>query len=260
MHLVILFAALAVAVLVYMSGWFALARLTNRTDVVDTAWGLGFVFVAVLTWLIEGQPGPGGVPLLATIFTTIWGVRLAAHITSRNVKKTEDHRYVVYREKWQLRFWRTAYVRIFLLQGLLLLIIASTAVAGITAKHSSNRPVVVFGFILWAVAIVFEAVADYQLRNFVKTKKPGQIMQTGLWHYSRHPNYFGEVMVWWGAAIVALGVRQWWGIIGALIITLLITKVSGVPPLEKHYADNPAFQKYAKHTSVFVPLPPRRTT
>jgi steroid 5-alpha reductase family enzyme len=255
MSLLALFTGLIVATFGYMTAWFVVARLSNRADVVDTAWGLGFVYVAWVAWLIQGKPS--GVPLWIVLFVTVWGVRLALHIGTRNIRKPEDHRYVVFRDKWKPKFWQTAYVRIFLLQGVLLLTISSTAVAGIVAKKQGFVPVVILGFIVWVIGIICEAVADYQLRIFVKTKKPGEIMQTGLWRYSRHPNYFGEITAWWGAALVGLSLGQWWAVLGAGVITLLITKVSGVPLLEQHYAENKAFQEYKKHTSILIPLPRR---
>jgi steroid 5-alpha reductase family enzyme len=178
------------------------------------------------------------------------------HIGRRNFRKSEDdYRYLEFRRKWQPNYWATAYLRIFLLQGALLLVIGSSAVASIMAGHPAVMWLAVVGYAVWGSGIVTETVADWQLRRFVASKKPGQIMQSGLWRYSRHPNYFGEITSWWGAGIVAVSVQQWWGVVGALVITVLITKVSGIPPLEKHYADNPAFQKYAKHTSALIPLP-----
>lgn len=255
MSVLTLFLSLLAAVVGYMTAWFIVARLADRADVVDTAWGLGFVYVAWVAWFMQGRPG--GVPLWVVLFVTIWGVRLAGHIFLRNAGRPEDHRYVAYRQKWGRAFWRTAYVRIFLVQAVLLLLISSSAVAGIQPGNKVWGGIALVGFMVWAAGIVCEAIADYQLARFVKTKEPGKIMQSGLWRYSRHPNYFGEITAWWGAAIVALASGQWWAVIGAGVITILITKVSGVPLLEQHYADNPAFQEYKKHTSILIPLPRR---
>lgn len=254
--LLVTFVGLLLAVTGYMTAWFVVARMSGRTDVVDVAWGLGFVYVSLVAWLIQGRPG--GVPLATLIFVAVWGARLAWHIGSRNFAKTEDdHRYQQFRTKWAGKYWQTTYVRIFLLQGVLLLIVCSSAVASILPSAEPVRWLLITGYLLWGFGIGFESVADWQLSRFVRRKKPGEIMQAGLWRYSRHPNYFGEVTVWWGAAVVAIAVGQWWGIVGALLITVLITKVSGVPPLEKHYAGNPEFQKYKRRTSVLIPLPPR---
>jgi steroid 5-alpha reductase family enzyme len=256
MSLLAIFMVLLIAVWAYMTAWFIAARLTQRTDLVDSAWGLGFVFIAWVTWLVDSRPG--GVHLLAVAFVSLWGMRLCAHISLRNRKKAEDYRYVAYREKWKDSYWLNAYVRIFLVQGILLLAISTASVAIITSDHLVWHALAAIGFAIWGIGMILEAEADAELVKFVKTKKPGEIMMKGLWRYSRHPNYFGEVTTWWGAAIVAVSVQQAWGILGAAIITLLILKVSGIPPLEKHYADNNAFQEYAKRTSVFFPLPPRK--
>jgi steroid 5-alpha reductase family enzyme len=256
MNLAGVFFALLFAALGYMTAWYFVARITDRVDVVDTAWALGFVYLAWLAWRL--WESPGGVPLVIVIFVTIWGLRLALHIFTRTIHKPEDHRYAAYRKKWKDMFWPNAYLRIFVLQGLLLLTVCSTAVAGILSYHQAVLPLAIVGFIIWGAGIIWEALADYQLRAFTHTKKPGEIMQNGLWRYSRHPNYFGELASWWGAAVVGLSLHQWWAVIGASVITLLITKVSGIPLLEKRYEDNPAFQKYKKHTSVLIPLPPRQ--
>lgn len=254
MSLLATFLVLLLAVWAYMTLGFVVARLTNRTDVVDSAWGLGFVVVAWAAWLLDSRQAD--LRLLAAGFVSLWGIRLFTHITRRTLQKTEDYRYVAYREKWAENYWLKAYLRIFLTQGGLLLAVSLPVIAIMSVPH--HEVVVwlaVVGFMVWGVGIIFEAEADSELQKFIKTKQPGQIMTTGLWRYSRHPNYFGEVMAWWGAALVAASLNQWWGIAGAVVITWLITKVSGLPPLEKHYEGNKAFEAYKKHTSVFVPLP-----
>ena len=247
---------LIVAVWLYMSGWFLAAKLKDRTDLIDSAWGLGFIVVAWIAWALNGHHQ--GIKMLTAEFVTLWGVRLALHIYLRNRGKPEDHRYVAYRKKWGKAFWPKAYLNLFMVQGALLLLISTTTIAVMTATEGAWLWLTVLGFAVWIVGMVFEAEADAELVKFVRTKKPGQIMQDGLWRYSRHPNYFGEITNWWGVALIALSVRQWWGVLGALVITFLIVKVSGIPPLEKHYADNPAFQKYKRRTSVLIPWPPKK--
>lgn len=255
MSLIELFLVLALAVWTYVTIWFVAARLTERTDVIDTAWGLGFIYVAWLAWLLTDRQVD--VKLVAVSFVSLWGFRLAAHITKRNIKKAEDYRYVAYREKWGENYWLYAYFKLFLTQGLLLLLVSLPVIGIVSSPHGAWTWLAVVGFVIWAKGIVFEAEADAELTAFIRHKKPGEIMTTGLWKYSRHPNYFGEVTTWWGAAIVAVSFQQYWGVIGAAVITYLILKVSGIPLLEKHYAKNKAFQAYAKHTSIFFPLPPR---
>lgn len=255
MSLFHIFILLALAVWMYMTVWFMVARFTARSDVIDSAWGLGFIFVAWIAWAGNGKSV--GIKLLAAEFVTLWGLRLFLHIFTRNIHKNEDHRYEAYRHKWGRWFWPQAYFKLFLLQGLLLLVISTTTVAIMTATHTMWLWLAVVGFVVWAVGMIIEAEADAELRKFIRTKKPNEIMTTGLWRYSRHPNYFGEIASWCGAALVAISLGQWWGIIGTLVIAFLIIRVSGVPPLEKHYASNKAYQKYRKHTSVLVPWLPR---
>lgn len=247
------FASIVLNVLVYMTAWFLLAVSLKRRDVIDSAWGVGFIVVAITAYASRNNQSE--LALFSVLLAAAWGIRLSVHIATRNWNKKEDYRYAQLGELGTFRFWLKTYVNVFLLQGLLMILI-SLPIIGI--MHTTNAHIFILsliGFGIWILGIVFEAIGDYQLRQFLKIKKEGQIMQTGLWRYTRHPNYFGEVTAWWGAAIVAGSFGQWWGIIGALVITFLITKVSGIPLLEKHYATNLEFQEYAKRTSIFFPLP-----
>jgi len=240
----------------FMTAWFLLSYMVDRADLIDIAWGLGFVWAAWLTWMLQG--GGLGIKLAAAEFTTLWGLRLSLHILRRNVHKAEDHRYQEYRDKWGKHFWTFSYFRIFLVQGVLIVAISSSVMAIMLATATARSWLAVIGFVVWGLGIVLEAEADAELVKFVRRKQPGQIMTSGLWRYSRHPNYFGELTTWWGVAIVAISFGQWWGVIGAAVITLLITKISGIPLLEKHYANNKAFQRYKAHTSILIPLPPKK--
>lgn len=258
MDALIFWVALASIAIVYMTSWYGIARITGRTDVVDSAWGLGFVLVAWVSLLLVENTSL--VAVVSACLASLWGIRLFAHIAGRNWRKSEDdHRYAVIRARWGKAAGRKLYTNIFLLQAGLLLLVGTPLAA--IARSGVNQPNfwVWLGWVIWGLGIVFEAIADRQLAGFIKNRPHGShaLMNKGLWRYSRHPNYFGEVMTWWGAALVAVAVGQWWGIIGALTITVLITKVSGIPPLEKHYKDNADYQKYAGRTSVLVPLPPK---
>lgn len=242
------------AVILYMTLWFFLARYAKRIDVIDLAWGLGFVYVAIFTLIFTGNYG--WVQLLAALFVSVWGLRLASHIAIRLSKHGEDKRYVAFKEKWGTHIWAKAYVQMFLLQGLLLLLISSATIATLTSQSVVMVPLAIVGFIVWGFGITFEAVADYQLRAFLARNKGG-IMEGGLWKYSRHPNYFGEITTWWGAGIVACSVGAWWGLLGGCVITFLLVKVSGIPTVEKPRANDPAYQAYKKRTSALLPLPPK---
>ncbi len=243
---------IALSVLVYMTAWFTLAVVLKRRDIIDSAWGLGFVLVAWLAFTLRNNESFFATATL--LLVTIWGLRLFTHITIRNWNKKEDYRYQQMGGLSSAADWLRTYVKIFLIQGILLLIVSLPVVAIMQSPQEPYTLLAYGGLLIWVFGLVFEAVADYQLRQYLRSGKKG-IMQSGLWEYSRHPNYFGEVTLWWGAALVAGAYGQWWGILGAFTITYLILKVSGVPLLEKRYADNPAFKAYAQRTSIFIPLP-----
>ena len=252
-----IFAVIVLSIFLYMTAWFGRALMLGRRDIVDSAWGLGFIVVAGSAFALRNNDSVWA--LLSLLLVTIWGVRLFLHITSRNWKKKEDYRYAAMGELGSFKIWLKSYTNVFLLQGVLMILISLPVIA---VMHTTNDPLTVLtvlGIGVWLAGIVFEAVGDYQLRQFIRIKKKNEVMQSGLWRYSRHPNYFGEVAAWWGAAIVAVSFGQWWGVVGALLITVLITKISGIPHLEKRYADNAAFKKYAKKTSIFIPLPPKKS-
>lgn len=256
MDLIVFWICLLVIVVAYMTLWYGISLYTKRLDVVDTAWGLGFVVVAWVSLALRGNFG--SIAVVSAILTSIWGLRLAAHIANRNWKKSEDdHRYQELRTKWGDKQYKV-YTNVFLLQGALMTLISLPMIAIAFHRDTANLFHYI-GWVIWLGGIIFEATADLQLGRFIQRRDPEShaIMDKGLWRYSRHPNYFGEVTVWWGAAIVALASGQWWGILGALLITVLITKVSGIPPLERHYDGNSKYEAYRKRTSVFVPLPPR---
>ena len=239
-----------------MSVWFVLSLIKKRNDVADTAWGLGFVLLAWVSFYLGQAQGARG--LLVGLLVSIWGIRLAWHIHRRNKGKTEDYRYAKWREEWGKWFYLRSYGQVYLLQGALLFLIV-LPILFINTSAGQDLGVLDFvGLAVWILGFVFESVGDAQLARFIKdpTNK-GKLMQSGLWRYTRHPNYFGEVLMWWGLWIIALSVPNGlYGIIGPLTITFLILKVSGIPMLEKKMEENPEFAEYKKHTSIFFPLPP----
>ena len=249
--------ALIVLLLVYMTGWFALSLLKKRNDVADVAWGLGFVLMTWASFFLGGGSGARG--LLVGVLVSIWGVRLAWHIHKRNRGKAEDYRYLAWRQQWGEWFYLRSYLQVYLLQGFFLFLIVMPI---LLINHSTGTALGildVLGVVVWLVGFYFEAVGDVQLARFIKNPaNKGKLMQSGLWAYTRHPNYFGEVTQWWGLWLVALAVPSGWlGVIGPITITVLILKVSGVPLLEKKMMENPEFASYRRRVSVFIPLPPR---
>ena len=248
---------IGLTLLLYMTLWFAYATYLKRDDVADTAWGLGFVLVAWVSF-ISGEMRPAA--LVTTLLVTIWGVRLASHIYRRNSGKPEDKRYVEMRQNW--RYGRlSSYLNIFLLQGVFLYIIVQPVMYINLYANSSLAALQMVGILIWMIGFYFESVGDAQLAAHIKDPaNKGKLMTTGLWRYTRHPNYFGEVTQWWGIGIIALAIPGGWiTLIGPIFITYLICFVSGVPMLEKKYAGRPDWEEYKKKTSSLVPLP-RRTS
>ncbi|HDP99981.1 MAG TPA: DUF1295 domain-containing protein, partial [bacterium] len=192
---------------------------------------------------------------------TIWGLRLAIHIFLRNKGKPEDFRYRNMRERWGSKAGIKSYTHVFLLQGFLLLLIAYPVIIVNQHHQYEITPFDLLGITLWIVGFLFEVIGDWQLKRFIKYKKceSNQILKTGIWRYTRHANYFGESLVWWGIFFIVLSVPNgWWAIFSPVLITFLLLKVSGVPLLEKKYQDNKEFQYYAKKTNKFIPWFPKK--
>ena len=245
-------------VLMYMTDWFLLALWRRRNDLADIAWGGGFIVAALTAGTLQTGATPRA--RLVVLLVILWGMRLAVHIGLRNLGKGEDDRYRKWREEWGKHWLLRSFLQVFLLQGFLIYLISLPVTYMILAGPSGWTWLDALGLTVWIIGFFFEAVGDFQLAQFKKNPaNRGKIIQQGLWRYSRHPNYFGEVTLWWGIYLIALSAPGGWvTIIGPLTITFLILKVSGIPLLEKKYADNAAFQEYARRTSVFFPLPHRK--
>ncbi len=249
---------LATTLLVYMSLWFVVSLIKKRNDVADVAWGLGFVLVTWASFIVSNDSGIRG--LLVSILVSIWGVRLAWHIHARNKGKTEDYRYAAWRKDWGRWFYLRSYFQVYLLQGLLLFLVVTPVLLINKNSGSTLNALDFLGMGIWLIGFCFESIGDAQLKRFIKDPaNKGRLMQRGLWAYTRHPNYFGEVTQWWGLWLAALSVPVGWvGVIGPITITFLILKVSGVPMLEKKMAENPEFAEYKRRVSMFIPMFPKK--
>lgn len=249
----------SIVVWIYMSVMFVISILITRNDIADVAWGFGFVVAVLASLLFNGNTALPAI--LAFVLIFVWGTRLSVHIGRRNLKKSEDFRYKAWRDNWGKWLYVRSYFQIFIFQGVLLLLIVSPVLLISSYAHGGVTPVLAMATLLWLGGFMFEAVGDSQLATFLKDpKNKGHVMQGGLWRYTRHPNYFGEVTQWWGIGMIAVGYRYGLlGIIGPAVITYLILKVSGVPMLEKKYSSNPDYQAYARRTSMFIPLPVKNT-
>jgi steroid 5-alpha reductase family enzyme len=244
-------------ILGYMSGCYALSLIRGRNDLADIAWGPGFILVVAASLLAEGVCSWRG--LLLSGLTALWGLRLALHIHARNRGRGEDPRYRQWREAWGRWFALRSFLQVFMLQGLLLVIVALPVIHVNASPSTPFSALDLLGLLIWLAGFLFEAVGDGQLLAFMRNpKNKGKLMTAGLWRYTRHPNYFGEVTLWWGVWLIACGAQDGWRtIIGPLTLTLLILKVSGIPMLERRYAGRADFAAYKRRTSAFLPLPPR---
>lgn len=241
--------------------WYTVSIITKKASVADIAWGLNAAVVAVgLLALASNQHSL--LHVVVSLFVIAWGLRLGLHIGSRAIGKGEDWRYTAWRKQWGRWFAVRSLLQNFLFQGLLLLLVLSPlyVVATYCGHFEDFNALTFLGLAIFTIGFSTEIIADLQLRRFLKSKPPkNAIMQSGLWRYSRHPNYFGEVTLWWGIWLMVVSLPWGWlAIIGPITITTLILFVSGVPLLEKKYATNPAFRDYAKRTSVFVPWKPKK--
>lgn len=237
----------------YMSFWFLLSVAKKRNDVADTAWGLGFVLLTWVSFFMEQNLSIR--VLLVNALVTVWGLRLSWHIHVRNKGKTEDYRYKKWREEWGKWFYIRSYFQVYLLQGFFLFLIVSPVLLINRSSANTFGLLDLVGLLVWIIGFTFESVGDAQLKSFIsKPENKGKLMKQGLWQYTRHPNYFGEVAQWWGIWILSLSVINGiYFVFGPLTITYLILKVSGIPMLEKKMEENPEFAEYKRQTSVFVP-------
>ena len=247
------FLTLELMLFCYMSLWFVLSLLKKRNDVADTAWGVGFVLLAWVSFFLGQAHGIRG--FLVGLLVSIWGIRLAWHIHRRNKGKAEDYRYAIWRKEWGKWFYVRSYLQVYILQGILLFLIVLPVLFINKDAGQSFGLLDFIGIAIWVFGFVFESVGDAQLARFIKDpNNKGKLLQSGLWHYTRHPNYFGEVTMWWGIWLMALSVPfGFLSIIGPITIAILILKVSGIPLLEKKMAENPEFVEYKRKTSMFFP-------
>ncbi|KAA6211904.1 DUF1295 domain-containing protein [Streptomyces filamentosus] len=239
---------------------FAIAVRRGLHRIVDIAWGLAFAAVAAVTWLLSAGHGDDGRRLLVAATTVLWGLRLAAHVAHRSRGHGEDPRYTDLLDKAPGNRTLYALRTVYLGQAALVWLI-SLPVQAASYSSAPLDALAYCGLALWATGLVFEAVGDRQLARFkANPANRGRIMDEGLWAWTRHPNYFGDSLVWWGLYLLAC--TAWQPALAVLVspvlMTLLLTIGSGKRLLEKHMAHRPGYAEYAARTSGFLPLPPRK--
>ena len=237
---------------------YLVAWRKRRVDVVDVCWGITIMAVAAASLLLA--PEPTLALYIAIVLIGVWGARLSLHIARRFVSTAvQDERYTMLMNKWPAsNLWLQIYVRIFVAQSLLACVVALPVIV-IAESASFSYPWLAVGTGLWLIGFAFESIADAQLAAFVTDhRNRGKLMKSGLWRYSRHPNYFGEIIMWWGIAAIAAMSPLWLvAVIGATTISALICFVSGVPLAEARTAQRFGWHQYRRSTSVLVPWPPR---
>ncbi|MGD9906128.1 MAG: DUF1295 domain-containing protein [Vicinamibacterales bacterium] len=250
------FGVWAVLAVLFAALWLASLPLKNAS-IVDMWWGPAFVVAGAAYAGAAPQVGPRGLAILALVLA--WALRLAWHIGRRNLGHGEDPRYAAWRTRHGDRWWWRSLVQVFLLQATVAWVVSwpiGAAVAGDRAPFPTAWDAL--GLVVAVVGLVVETVADAQLRRFKRTAPRGAVCDVGLWRYSRHPNYFGESVVWWGVFLVAAGAGAWWTVVSPLLMTWLLLRVSGVTLLEAGLsASKPGYAEYVRRTSAFVPWPPK---
>ncbi|NDJ84530.1 MAG: DUF1295 domain-containing protein [Chloroflexi bacterium] len=243
-----------------MTALWLLSLAIKDSSIVDIFWGLGFVILAFV-YNIFSEDGYALRKTLLTALVTIWGVRLAIYIAWRNLGKGEDYRYRNWREQAGESWWWKSYLRVFILQGIIMLIVSVPLLA---AQHSGSPDSLTIldglAVLIWAIGFAFEAGGDLQMALFkAKPDNKGKVLDSGFWRYTRHPNYFGDAVQWWAYFLVALAAGGWWSIFSPILMTFFLVRVSGVAMLEKTLVESkPKYRDYIKRTSAFVPMPPRQ--
>ncbi len=233
----------------------------HNSSIVDIFWGAGFVLSA---WVYFALTPDGFLTrkLIIAILTSIWGLRLTIHVLVRNWKKPEDFRYQKWRNESGKIWWIKSFFQVFLLQGFLMWIISTPLLAAQLPGALSKLTVFDFaGVGLWLIGFYFEMMGDLQLARFKKNPaNKGHLLRTGVWRYSRHPNYFGDSAQWWGYFLIALAAGGWWSVFSPIVMTLFLIKVSGVAMLERTLKNTkPGYQEYTKSTSAFIPWFPKKS-
>lgn len=249
----------AIAVFVYVSAWYVASLVLRDASIMDTAWGPGFLLVFAVAWATE--PVLHWRPAILAALVAAWALRLAAHIHTRNRNRGEDPRYAAWRVEAGRSWWWRSFFKVFALQGVILWAVsAPLVVVATTPGPPGLTPWDVVAVAFWLVGFGFEAVGDAQLAAFRRDRRNrGRIMDRGLWRYSRHPNYFGECVLWCGYGLAALAVPGgWMTLFGPALMVWLIIRVSGVTMLERLLtASRPGYAAYVARTPAFFPWFPK---
>jgi steroid 5-alpha reductase family enzyme len=253
-HLKALLLLLTVSILLWL-----LSLAKRDSSIIDPFWSLLFFGVTIFYLLNLENNSLSNRAWIIVVLVSIWAFRLFLHLIVRNWSKEEDYRYQSFRKQWGKNYWWGSYFQVFLLQAILAWLISTTIGMGMV----SIKPLAFLDYlavVVWIIGFFFEAVGDYQLVRFkAEPENKGKLLTSGLWKYTRHPNYFGDAACWWSYGLLALSGGYFFGIAGSLIMTYLLLNVSGVSLLERSLGKTkPGYEDYMRKTSAFLPRPPKQ--
>lgn len=249
----------SLVILSCVTALWLLSIYLKDVSIIDYFWGFGFVVIA---WVTLSQAKPvHSTQYLLPVLVSVWGLRLVTYLGIRNWGEEEDKRYAEMRVKRGVSFWWKSFFIVFLLQGIVMWIVSLPLQYGVQLYNPINF-LHILGISLWGVGLYFEAVGDAQLMSFkARPENQGKVLDSGLWRYTRHPNYFGDFAVWWGLYLVAIGNgAPLWVIIGPLLMSFFLTRISGVKMTEDSMTKSkPQYRDYIQKTNAFIPGPPKKT-
>ncbi|MDH5616803.1 MAG: DUF1295 domain-containing protein [Acidimicrobiia bacterium] len=250
--------AAMVGVGILMVSTWLVSLVLRDASIVDLVWGFGFVVVAWVTFFWSGLDTTTNRQIILLALVTAWGLRLSVYLSWRNIGKGEDFRYQAMRKHHGTRFPLISLATVFGLQGVLMWVVSLPVQAGMQTDRSLGV-LAGAGVVFWVVGIFFETAGDGQLASFkADPANAGQVMDKGLWRYTRHPNYFGDFMVWWGLYLVGADGGAWWTLVGPAVMTALLMRYSGAGLLEKSIGSRrPGYDDYIRRTNAFFPGPPK---
>ena len=243
-----------------LTGLWLVSLAIKDSSIIDIFWGSGFVLMGwFYAWSFDwANLTPRNILFLSLV--SIWGLRLTIYLAFRNLGKGEDYRYVQWREQYGENYWWVSYLRVYVLQGWMLWIISACFVPTLLSDAPLGL-IEYIGVLIWAIGLLFETVGDWQMMRFKNNpENKGKVLNTGLWKYTRHPNYFGDALVWWGFFCFALAHPQGvWFIFCPAFMTFMLMKISGAAMLEVNLKKTkPAYKEYIERTSGFFPWVPKK--
>lgn len=244
-----------IVIMIMMTLLWIVSIIIKNVSIVDLFWGFGFVVASTVYFL--NSPGNETRKIIVLALSAIWGLRLSSYLAWRNIGKGEDYRYQQFRKDYgEKRYWWISFFQTFLLQGVLMWLISAPLLAAQYYGAEKEIEIIdLLALLIWFIGFLFEAGGDFQLATFKSNpSNKGKVLNTGFWKYTRHPNYFGDSAVWWGFGLFSIAAGSWLAVLGSVLMTLLIIKVSGVALLEKSLKNNkPEYQEYIRKTSAFIP-------